>query len=211
MSLLSAHFKGFPATLVVIAVQEESAGAFEAADVPYLLCGVGKVNAAIALTNQLNRYVHASLPMPTVMNFGTAGSRIHPPGSLVECCEFIQRDMDARELGFPHGATPFDTLEPKLTFPRTFDHLPLAACATGDSFAGGSAEFECGIVDMEAFALAKVCKLFGAAFACVKYVSDGADHASAADWQSNVHKAADEFLKLYNEYEAVHQVASARS
>jgi adenosylhomocysteine nucleosidase len=50
---------------------------------------------------------------------------------------------------------------------------------------------------MEAYALAKVCWLEGAAFACVKYVSDGADARAAADWQNNVHRAASEFLILY--------------
>ena len=102
----SGNSNTFPASLVVIAVRVESSGVFEAAHVPYLLCGVGKVNAAIALTNELARYSHASAPMPTVFNFGTAGSRIHPAGTLVECCEFIQRDMDARELGFPLGVHP---------------------------------------------------------------------------------------------------------
>jgi len=198
MLSVSSPQNRFPARLAVIAVAAESSGVFEAANVPYLLCGVGKVNAAISLTNELNRYAHASVPMPMVLNFGTAGSRIHPPGSLVECVEFIQRDMDARELGFPLGTTPFDTFQPKLTFAPTFGNLPTAVCGTGDSFVSGSADIECGIVDMEAFALAKVCKVFAAAFACVKYVSDGADHSSAADWQSNVHKAADEFLRLYN-------------
>jgi adenosylhomocysteine nucleosidase len=199
MSSIYAHRDRLPVRiLVVIAVSAESSGAFEAANVPYLLCGVGKVNAAIALTRELSRYRHDSLPLPMVLNFGTAGSRIHPAGGLVECCEFIQRDMDARELGFPLGATPFDTLQPKLVFSPIFGNLPIALCGTGDSFAGGLADFGCGIVDMEAFALAKVCKLFGTAFACVKYVSDGADHASAVDWQSNVHKAAEGFLQLYH-------------
>ena len=199
MTLLSHSLNRLPAKIVVIAVLAESSGTFESANVPYLLCGVGKVNAAIALSNELSRYVHASVPMPLVINFGTAGSRIHTAGSFVECCEFIQRDMDARDIGFALGETPFDTLPAKLTFPLTFGNLPVAVCGTGDSFATGSAEFECGIVDMEAFALAKVCKVFGAAFACVKYVSDGADHSSAVDWQSNVHKAAEEFLRLYNQ------------
>jgi adenosylhomocysteine nucleosidase len=188
----------FPRRLVVFAVAAESSGEFEAANVTYLLCGVGKVNAAISLTNELNRYRYAQVPMPLVLNFGTAGSRIHPPGTMVECCEFIQRDMDARELGFPLGATPFDTWQPRLTFAPTFGNLPTAVCGTGDSFVGGLADFECAMVDMEAFALAKVCKIFGAEFACVKYVSDGADHSSAVDWQSNVHKAAAEFLRLYH-------------
>jgi adenosylhomocysteine nucleosidase len=50
---------------------------------------------------------------------------------------------------------------------------------------------------MEAYALAKVCWYEKALFACAKYVSDGADHAAADDWQRNQHKAADEFLSLY--------------
>jgi adenosylhomocysteine nucleosidase len=50
---------------------------------------------------------------------------------------------------------------------------------------------------MEAYALAKACRLGGAPFACVKYVTDGADDTAASDWQSNVHKAAGEFLRLY--------------
>ena len=197
MSLVSPYRDSFPAKLVVIAVRAEAAGVFEAAQVPYVLCGVGKVNAAIALTSELNRYANASMPMPRVFNFGTAGSRIHPAGTIVECCEFLQRDMDAGALGFPLGVTPFDTLPARLTVPPTFGDLPIAVCGTGDSFATGLTEFDCGVVDMEAFALAKVCKVFGAAFACAKYVSDGADHSSAADWHSNVHKAADEFLRLY--------------
>jgi adenosylhomocysteine nucleosidase len=56
---------------------------------------------------------------------------------------------------------------------------------------------ECAVVDMEAYALAKVCRLEKAPFACAKYVSDGADHTAADDWRRNVHKAAEDFLNLY--------------
>ena len=47
---------GLPRTLVVVALRAESAGVFEAAGMPVLYCGVGKVNAAIALTRELARY-----------------------------------------------------------------------------------------------------------------------------------------------------------
>jgi adenosylhomocysteine nucleosidase len=50
---------------------------------------------------------------------------------------------------------------------------------------------------MEAYALARVCALEGTQFACVKYLTDGADHTAADDWRRNVHKAADEFLRLF--------------
>ena len=186
-----------PSTLVVFALRSESAGVFEAAHVPVLYCGVGKVNAAIALTRELCRYGQRGLPMPRVLNFGSAGSRHYRTGTLVESHEFVQRDMDVGGLGFELGVTPFDEAPACLRFDPLFAHLPTAVCGSGDSFATGDIGMECAVVDMEAYALAKVCWLEKAPFACAKYVSDGADHTAADDWRRNVHKAADEFLSLY--------------
>ena len=95
------------------------------------------------------------------------------------------------------GVTPFDDSPPALLFEPQFIHLPAAVCGSGDSFATADSVVACAVVDMEAFALAKVCWLEGARFACAKYVSDGADHVAAGDWHSNVHKAAGEFHHLY--------------
>jgi len=188
---------GLPDILVVMALQAESAGVFEGAGVPVLYCGVGKVNAAIALTRELSRYEHQEAAMPLVLNFGTAGSRVHPTGTFLACHEFVQRDMDVRGLGFALGVTPFDDAPPMLRFEPLFLRLSQAVCGSGDSFATAECDVACTLVDMEAYALAKVCRTLGAAFGCVKYVSDGADHAAADDWQNNVHKAASEFLHLY--------------
>jgi adenosylhomocysteine nucleosidase len=185
-----------PNVVVVMALPAESAGVFEAARVPVLYCGVGKVNAAIALTRELRRYVHESRPPPLVVNFGSAGSRTHAAGTLLACHEFVQRDMDVTGLGFPVGITPFDEAPPRLGFEPRFSHLTAAVCGSGDSFATIDCEVECAVVDMEAYALAKVCWLEKAPFACVKYVTDGADDAAADHWRSNVHKAAEEFLSL---------------
>jgi adenosylhomocysteine nucleosidase len=186
-----------PSALVVVALRAESAGVFEAAGIPVLYCGVGKVNAAIALTRELTRYAQQGQAMPLVLNFGSAGSRRHPTGTLVACHEFVQRDMDVSGLGFALGVTPYDEAPPALRFDPVFKHLPSAVCGSGDSFATTVTDMDCEVVDMEAYALAKVCWHEKAQFACVKYVSDGADHTAADDWQQNLHKAADEFLRLY--------------
>ena len=187
----------FPNVVVVMALPAESAGVFEEAGVPVLYCGVGKVNAAIALTRELRRYAHAAQPPPQVLNFGSAGSRVHATGSLLACHEFVQRDMDVSGLGFALGVTPFDTHRRACASSRALRGLTAALCGTGDSFATSACAVDCAVVDMEAYALAKVCWLEHAAFACVKYVSDGADHAAGDHWQSNVHKAAEQFLSLY--------------
>jgi adenosylhomocysteine nucleosidase len=186
-----------PASIVVIALRVESSGVFEAAGVPVLYCGVGKVNAAIALTKALSRYAHLGEEMPLVVNFGSAGSRCFAPGTLVSCQEFVQRDMDVSGLGFALGVTPYDEAPSSLTFDPVFTHLPAAVCGSGDSFATADIEVDCAVIDMEAYALAKVCWHENARFACVKYVTDGADHAAAEDWQRNVHTAAEEFLQLF--------------
>ena len=186
-----------PGIIVVIALRVESAGVFEAAGVPVLYCGVGKVNAAIALTKELSRYAQQGEEMPLVVNFGSAGSRCFASGTLVACQEFVQRDMDVSGLGFALGVTPYDEAPSSLIFDPVFTHLPAGICGSGDSFATADIEVDCAVIDMEAYALAKVCWHENARFACVKYVTDGADHTAAEDWQRNVHVAADEFLQLF--------------
>src|ERR1700730_5336962 len=163
-----------PRTLIVVALQSETAGVFEAANIPVLYCGVGKVNAAIALARELARYALQGQAMPLVLNFGSAGSRRHAAGTLVACHEFVQRDMDVRDLGFALGVTPYDEVPSSLSFDPVF-HLPAAICGSGDSFATTEVEADCAVVDMEAYALAKVCWRENAKFACVKYITDGAD------------------------------------
>jgi adenosylhomocysteine nucleosidase len=186
-----------PRILVVMALRVESSGVFETAGVPVLYCGVGKVNAAIALTKELSRYAHQGEELPLVLNFGSAGSRCFAPGTLLACQEFVQRDMDVSSLGFALGVTPYDEAPSALIFEPVFTALPTAVCGSGDSFATTETEVDCAVIDMEAYALAKVCWHENAGFACVKYVTDGADHAAADDWQRNVHAAAEEFLKLF--------------
>jgi adenosylhomocysteine nucleosidase len=194
---VSAEPAALAETLVVMALPAESAGVFEGARVPVLYCGVGKINAAIALTRELRRYAQAGAPPPLVLNFGSAGSRVFDTGALLECHEFVQRDMDVTGLGFALGVTPFDEVPPKLVFERRFPQLGAGVCGSGDSFATTESALDCEVLDMEAYALAKVCRLEGAAFGCAKYVTDGADHAAADHWRENVHKAAEAFLGLY--------------
>lgn len=182
--------------LVVMALPLESQDVFDRAGVPVLYTGVGKVNATMVLCRALAEHRHTRRAIPRVVNFGSAGSCRYPTGSMVACSAFHQRDMDVSGLGFKRGVTPYEETPPVITFPSSFAGLPEASCGTGDSFeTGGSAS--CDVVDMEAYALAKVCHVEGTAFACAKYVSDGADHTAAADWQANLHRAAEQFLALY--------------
>ncbi len=188
-----------PPILVVMALPEESAGQFERAGVDVLYTGVGKVNAAAHLAARLEACKAAHLPMPLVANFGTAGSASLSPGTLVSCRRFIDRDMDASLLGFGPGETPFDPLPAVLEFPSYFAGLPEAICGSGDGFAIRSCVDRCDVVDMEAYALAKACRIAGASLACAKFVSDGSGSAAAGEWRERVSAAAEAFVSLYRE------------
>jgi adenosylhomocysteine nucleosidase len=186
-----------PARLIVMALEIETQGLFAQKQVPVLYTGLGKVNAAAGLTRRLAEYRCARQPMPTVINFGTAGAPRLPAASLIGCHRFVQRDMDVRPLGFEYGVTPFDELPAELEFPIAFPDLPQGLCGSGDSFATGESVMHCDVVDMEAYAYAKVCRLEGASFACAKFVTDGADSNSHKDWSQNLAAAAKAFWALY--------------
>jgi adenosylhomocysteine nucleosidase len=182
--------------LIAIALPDEEQGVLRAAGHDVLFTGVGKVNAAAALARRLAERRLAGRVPRLVVNFGTAGSRHFDTHALVGCDRFVQRDMDVSPLGFPRGHTPFDDHGSELAFTARFPHLPAGRCGTGDSFETGPVALACDVVDMEAYALAKVCRLEGLDFACAKYITDGADHAAAGDWQSNLPRAAAGFRVL---------------
>ena len=183
--------------LVVIALELEGQGLFEQAGISVLYTGLGKVNAALSLARRLST-LRAQGALPNlVVNFGTAGSRTFATGSVVACRQFVQRDMDVTGLGFALGETPFETLPATLAFPAVFQALPEGVCGTGDRFETGAGGLSCDVIDMEAYALAKACLAESVPFACVKYISDGADHSAADDWQASLPKAARAFWDSY--------------
>jgi adenosylhomocysteine nucleosidase len=78
-----------------------------------------------------------------------------------------------------------------------FPDLPQGVCGSGDRFETGRPAVACEVIDMEAYALAKVCHLEGAEFGAVKFVTDGADGDAGVDWQANLPRAARAFVEHY--------------
>ncbi len=162
-----------------------------------LYTGVGKVNATLELTKVLQKaHLHYLPPMPKlVINYGTAGSRKIKKKQLVDCTKFIQRDMDVTGLGFMKGETPFES-EPPLIIESTSEFNPIgrkASCGSGDSFVEDRTNYYGEVVDMEAYALAKVCYHYDIPFISFKYITDGADEQSHEDWEKNLANGIVEF------------------
>ena len=179
--------------LVVCALSDELK--IKSAKVDLLYTGVGKINAAISIT----RYLSKNIIPKYIINYGTAGSKIIEVGKIVDCTKFIQRDMDATGLGFEKYQTPFDKNFPKIIDFSFFEKNPinfLLTCATGDSFINSDDSHSGDVVDMEAYALAKVCFKYEIPFISFKYISDGADTAASIDWEKNISNGENLFKSM---------------
>ena len=175
--------------LILVAIEAE----LKRTDLPNLqieYIGVGKVNAAFNTLKAIQKY-----SPDTVINFGTAGSLDPNIKGLVEVSKFLQRDMDASPLGFEIGQTPFEN-DIEITFGREG-----VTCGSGDKFVTSAPKLQTDIVDMEAFAIAKVCKLENIDFRCFKFISDNADNEAKNDWVENVSLGSKVFIKTINKIE----------
>ena len=137
--------------------------------------GVGKINASVKTLEVIKDY------SPTlIINYGTAGTLNEKLKGLVEVNRFFQRDMDATSLGFNIGQTPFDDIE-EINFGN--DGF---SCGSGDTFVTQTPKLKTDLVDMEAYAIAKICYMKNVKFRCFKYISDNANAEANDDWSENV-------------------------
>ena len=103
--------------------------------------------------------------------------------------------MDVTGLGFMRGETPFEK-EPPLMLESTSDFNPIgrhATCGTGDCFVEDKSQYYGEVVDMEGYALAKVCHNYDIPFISFKYITDGADERAHEDWEKNLVDGIGEF------------------
>lgn len=166
-------------------------------DLILCVCGVGKVNAALATQYLIDRFAPES-----VWNAGVSGCFTDlPAGTLVaaRCC--VQHDFEI--FGDPPGQVPvLDLVELPCADPEGdlakltaagFEAVP-GVVATGDWFtrdydraARVRDRFNATVCDMEAGAAAQVCLRSGVPFHSLKCVSDHLFHPSQyEEYQANV-------------------------
>jgi adenosylhomocysteine nucleosidase len=160
--------------------------------------GVGKVNAAMKVCAAIGMF-----DPDIIINYGTAGA-ISDVSGLLEVRGLVQRDMVTPGLS-ERGMTPG---EPKAVITCLNDSTNII-CGTGDSFVTEHdpwlVQTGVDIVDMEAYAIAKVADLVGIPFRCWKYVSDNADSSAPEAWEENVSAGQTQFLQdiVYGELSSV--------
>ena len=181
--------------LIVSALEVETQDQLNDYEVIYT--GVGKVNATYELTKRLSEEgsIDYDARKTLVINYCTAGSRKFKKGQLVDCTKFRQSAMDVTGLGFMKGETPFEK-HPPIVIDNEPDFNPIgknATCGSGDNFVEDKSNYYGEVVDMEAYALAKVCYHYDIPFISFKYITDGADEQAHEDWEKNLADGIQEF------------------
>lgn len=177
---------------LLMALPHESQGLFEEEKIPVFYTGIGKVNAALTAMDVIHR-----TQCKVLINLGTAGSSRFNTHELIEVTGFVQRDMDLSPLGFKLGETPFDPLPDQIDLIPFFAELPRGVCSTGDNFETGVPKLHADLVDMEGFAIAKVCRKMGVQMISLKYITDGANHNAHNDWAANLVPGSKKLLEYY--------------
>lgn len=173
-------------TVILIALPAEAPGLQHMMNVFYT--GVGKVNAAMTAAQVIERY-----RPDRVINLGTAGG-ITVGAGLHECSRFVQRDILCQGLGCSPGQTPFEDDVVLTTGPTG------VTCSTGDDFVmNPELDIAADLVDMEAYAIAKVCLRNRVEFRCFKYITDRADHSAHSTWQDTVSQGESFFVAKLQE------------
>ena len=136
------------------------------------------------MTRELEqRKAEGNLP-DYVISLGSAGSQKLSQTEVYQVETVYYRDMDASALGFEKGLTPF--LNAPIHLPlRCPLSLPKATLGTGASIVSGAAydAVDADMVDMETFALKRVCMAFGVELIGLRGISDGKEELSqVSDW-----------------------------
>ncbi|MDX6741854.1 nucleosidase [Actinocorallia sp. A-T 12471] len=165
--------------LLVVAADEEAA--YLDRDLPVLLTGIGKVNAAVAVAAVLARHT----PLE-IINLGTAGALRAGVHGTHEVARVIQHDLNGKGISELTGRPTGEPFELKA------DGLVLA---TGDVFVSSEdvrvkLAQDAHLVDMEGYAVAAAAHAAGVPVRLVKHVSDGADGDSAKTWKESLDDCA---------------------
>jgi adenosylhomocysteine nucleosidase len=198
-----------------IAGREIHYGNLEGEPVALLLCGCGKVNAALSAT-LLAGHARVGRILVTGLSGGLAAGL--DPGCIVIATSFLQHDMDARPL-FPQYEIPFEAFSLIEADPVLRELLAGASrqmlatkrpsglekanfyeglVVSGDQFVSGIeartrilASLPSALcVDMESAAIAQVCRAAQLPLGVLRIISDNADGSAHTDFAHFVEHSA---------------------
>lgn len=148
--------------------------------------GLGKINAAMKSVEIIKSYQPKK-----IINYGSCGAINRNLKGIIKINKFTQHDIDCTPLGFERGVTPYDDIQDII-----LNEGEGFSCASGDYFVSDGNTISADVVDMEAYAIAKSCKIHNVEFDCFKYISDNADNDAPDNWKDNCSKGFKLFVEL---------------
>ncbi len=168
-------------------------------DVVAVVCGIGKVNAAVCTQILISEY-----KVDRVINVGVAGGigKDIYPGDVVIGDSLVEHDMDATGFGYRVGQIPrMEVFDFKCS--EELVNKAKKACssissinsfvgriATGDQFVASiekikwlSSEFNAIACEMEGGSIAHVCYLHNIPFVVIRSISDNANNGAHMDYE----------------------------
>jgi adenosylhomocysteine nucleosidase len=158
---------------VVMALQEESKGKIETCGYPVHYTGIGLISAAQKTTEIILKY-----QPKIILNLGSAGSFDLPVGSLVEVTTVCLRQRSLPFISKPIAVAAFTDLSK--VYCGSADFVETKKQQDDQAY---------NIMDMEAYAIAKVAQMYGTQFHCVKYITDQSNQNTFQDWKKNLETA----------------------
>ena len=146
------------------------------------IIGVGPVESAANTALALSKLTATP---DYVLLIGSSGSATLVQGAVYQATSVSYRDMDASVLGFEKGCTPFVdqpaviALEPRITSLEGASLDSGANIVLTEDFQ----DLEAQMVDMETFAVKRVCQMFGVPLIALRGISDGPEELKKyEDW-----------------------------
>lgn len=175
--------------LLVVALEEEAAH-LHVSELPVLVTGIGKVNAAIAVSTILGEYSPSR-----IVNLGTAGAVRDGLSGTFVVGRVVQHDFDdsgIHAITGLHFGEPIDTADDGVTL------------ATGDRFISdpdvrARLAVSAHLVDMEGYAVARAALSAQVPVTIVKQVSDSADASAGKTWRQTLDECAEQLGRWTHE------------
>lgn len=166
--------------------------------IDYIVTGIGKVAASSSLMKELHR-VQPDL----VLNIGTSGTLSLEVGDIVASTHIVDRDY-MQNKGLELECELLDTYGKPLPLPSIIQGKETnnqMIISTGDNFVTEKQQAHGDVVDMEAFAMAWVCRMQKIPFISIKFVTDVIGDNSIDIWEDRLASARKGLAEYFERYQ----------
>lgn len=181
--------------MTLMAAQAEFGDNMKLAGVDPTFIGVGPIEASYNTTKAIMNAIKEDKKPDIIFSVGSAGSASLEQSKLYQISSVSYRDMNAVAFGFDKGVTPFADYPASFDMPCLFSDIPKASLSTGGDIidtqgtSGRSFnDIDADAVDMETYAIKRICDGFSIPVIGIRGISDGQEPSEGyKTWEEYLH------------------------